>query len=169
MKEFNVSVWTIMLYLAVASCASKPEKQAELKAVAPPEINELPAVILIEPSGKQFSTRSLSGNTILIFFGASCDHCQREATQIRKNLKSFERYTLYFISMDPFPVINKFAQDYGINNQPNIRFMRADGASVSNSLGYLQTPTILIYASSRKLIKRFDGETKVEEILKVLL
>jgi cytochrome oxidase Cu insertion factor (SCO1/SenC/PrrC family) len=168
MNKLVVPVWTVMLYLAVIGCASKPEKRAESKVVVPPEINDLPAVILIEPNGKQFSTQSLSGNTILIFFGASCDHCQREATQIHNNLKSFERYTLYFISMDPFPVINQFARDYGIDKQPNIRFMRADGASVSNSLGYLQTPTILIYASNRKLIKRFDGETKVEDILKVL-
>jgi len=159
---------TVVLYLVFTGCTSKTEKHTESKAVAPPEINELPLVILIEPTGKQFSTRNLPGNTILIFFGASCEHCQREATQIQKNLKRFERYTLYFISMDPFPVINQFAQEYGMNNRPNIRFMRADGASVSSSLGYLQTPTILIYAANRKLIKRFDGETKVEEILKFL-
>ena len=168
MKRLLVPVCIVMLYLAVMDCASKPGKQAEQKVVATPELNELPAVILIDPNGKQFSTRSLSGNTILIFFGASCEHCQREATQIQKNLKRFEHYTLYFISMDPFPVINQFAQEYGMNNRPNIRFMRADGASVSSSLGYLQTPTILIYAANRKLIKRFDGETKVEEILKFL-
>jgi len=168
MKRFIVPVWGSVLYLAVMGCASKPEKQAEPKFVAPTEINDLPAVILIERSGKQFSARSLSGKTILIFFGASCDHCQREAPQIHKNLNGFEHHALYFISMDAFPVIDKFALDYGVNNQPNIRFVRADGASVANSLGYLQTPTILIYAANRKLIKRFDGETKVEEILKVL-
>ena len=168
MKRHTVPVWPIILYLAVVGCSSKPGNQAEPNVATTPETNELPAVILIERTGKQFSTRSLPGNSILIFFGASCDHCQREATQIHKNLKSFEHYTLYFISMDPFPVIDQFAQDYRINNQPNIRFMRADGASVSNSLGYLQTPTILVYASNRKLIKRFNGETKVEEILKVL-
>lgn len=168
MKRLTVPVLPIMLYLAFMGCASKPGKEAEPKVAATPEVNEFPAVILIERNGKQFSTRSLSGNSILIFFGASCDHCQREAAQIQKNLKRFEYYTLYFISMDPFPVIDQFAKDYGIDNQPNIRFMRADGASVSNSLGYLQTPTILIYSSNRKLIKRFDGETKVEEILKVM-
>jgi cytochrome oxidase Cu insertion factor (SCO1/SenC/PrrC family) len=168
MKRLTAPVCIVMLYLVVMGCASKPEKQAGPKVEATREINELPGVILIDPNGKQFSTRSLSGNTILIFFGASCDHCQREATQIHKNLKSFEHYTLYFISLDPFPVIDKFAQDYGISNRHNIRFMRADGASVSNSLGYLQTPTILVYASDRKLIKRFDGETKIEEIIKVL-
>ena len=167
MKRLNLFM-TVMLSLAFMGCASKPEKQPEAKALAQPEINDLPLVTLIEPNGRQFSTRSLPGNTILIFFGASCDHCQREATQIHKNLKGFERYTLYFISMDPFPVIDKFAQDYNINNQPNIRFMRADGASVSNALGHLQTPTILVYATNRKLIRRFDGETSVEEILKVL-
>jgi peroxiredoxin len=149
-------------------CASRSEKQTEARAITPPERNDLPEVVLIEPNGKQFSARSLPGNTILIFFGASCDHCQREATQIHDNMKRFEQYTLYFISMDPFPVINQFARDYGINNQTNILFVRADGASVSNSLGHLQTPTILIYAADRKLIKRFDGETKMEEIVKVL-
>ena len=166
MKRLNFFV-AVTLSLTLVCCGSKPEKQPEAKVVQP-EINDLPPVTLIEPNGTQFSTRSLPGNTILIFFGANCDHCQREATQIHKNLKAFEHYTLYFISMDPFPVIDKFAQDYNINNQPNIRFMRADGASVSNSLGYLQTPTILVYAANRKLIRRFDGETKVEEILEVL-
>jgi cytochrome oxidase Cu insertion factor (SCO1/SenC/PrrC family) len=167
MKSLNCFL-TVMLYLSVMGCASKPEAQKEAKGATQPELNDLPEVVLIEPSGKQFSARSLPGNTILIFFGASCDHCQREATQIHNNIQRFEHYTLYFISMDPFPVINQFAKDYGIANQPNIRFMRADGASVSNSLGYLQTPTILIYAPNRKLIKRFDGETKMEEIVKVL-
>ena len=159
---------TMMVYLVFAGCTSKPAKQPEAKTLDQAEVNDLPQVTLIEPNGSQFSARSLPGNTMLIFFGASCDHCQREATQIHNNIQRFERYTLYFISMDPFPIIDKFAQDYGLNNQPNIRFMRADGASVSKSLGYLQTPTILIYAADRKLVKRFDGETVVEEILKVL-
>jgi cytochrome oxidase Cu insertion factor (SCO1/SenC/PrrC family) len=167
MKRLNVS-WSLMLYLVLMGCASKPEKEQEVKTLAQPEINDLPSVILIEPNGSQFSTRTLPGNTILIFFGATCDHCQREATQIHDNLKKFDRYTLYFISMDPFPVIDKFAKEYGINDRPNIRFMRADGASVSSSLGYIKTPTILVYAANRKLVKRFDGETKVEEILDVL-
>jgi cytochrome oxidase Cu insertion factor (SCO1/SenC/PrrC family) len=167
MKRLNVSCWSLMMYLVLVGCASKQEKQ-EVRAVTQPEINDLPSVILIERNGSQFSTRTLPGKTILIFFGAGCDHCQREATQIHDNLKRFEGYTLYFISMDPFPVIDKFAKDYGIGDRPNIRFLRADGASVSSSLGYVQTPTILVYAADRKLTKRFDGETKVEEILKVL-
>ncbi len=150
------------------SCAPKQEKRTEIEKTEQPGINDLPPIILIEENGKQFSTRTLPGNTILILFGASCDHCQREATQIHENLKGFEGYTLYFISMDPFPVIHQFAKDYGINDQPNIHFVRADGSSVFHSLGYMQTPTILIYAHDRKLVKRFDGETKVQEILKIL-
>ena len=158
------------LYGVMSSCSVKPEKRADPQKVKPEtaEINELPDIILLDQNGKQYSARSLAGNTLLIFFGATCDHCQREATQIHKNLRAFDRYTLYFIALDPFPLINKFAEDYQINNQPNIHFARADGTTVFNSLGNIQTPTILIYAANRKLIKRFDGETKVEEILKLL-
>lgn len=150
------------------SCSPKQEKHAETQKIDQPEINDLPAIILIEENGTQFSTRTLDGNVILILFGASCDHCQREATQIHENLKEFESYTLYFISMDPFPILHQFAKDYGINDQPNIHFVRADGGSVFHALGYMQTPTILIYDHNRKLLKRFDGETKVQEILKLL-
>jgi cytochrome oxidase Cu insertion factor (SCO1/SenC/PrrC family) len=146
-------------------CSTRQEKT---QSPSPAASNDLPPVTLIEKDGKQFSARTLSGNTILIFFGATCDHCQRQTTQIQKNLKGFEHYTLYFIALDPFPVIDRFARDYGVNNLPNIHFVRADGASVSSSLGYLQTPTIFVYAGNRKLVRRFDGETQVGEILKVL-
>ena len=156
------------LFGLLFSCNPKEAKLAEKQKSAAPETNDLPAIILIDQDGKQFSARTLPGNMILIFFGASCDHCQREAQQIHENLKEFERYTLYFVSMDPFPVLLQFARTYGINDQPNIHFARADGASVFKSLGYMQTPTILIYDHNRKLVKRFDGETKVQEILKLL-
>jgi peroxiredoxin len=155
-KRRNVYGWIVMLLLALADCSPKPAR------------NELPPVTLIGPDGKHFSAQSLPGNTILVFFGAGCDHCQREATEIHDHLKEFEGYTLYFISMDPFPVMDKFAQDFGISNQPNIRFLQADGSTVASALGYIQTPTIIAYDSERKLIKRFDGETKVEAILKAL-
>ena len=169
MKKLIILGLIASLYCVISSC-SKPEKHTDTQTqkIEPAEINDLPAILLMEQDGKQYSTRSLAGNTLLIFFGPECEHCQREAVQIHKNLKGFERYTLYFIALDPFPLITKFAEDYKINNQPNIHFARADGPTVFNSLGQIQTPTILIYAANRKLIKRFDGETKIEEILKLL-
>src|SRR5260221_4188097 len=114
---------TVMAYLVFAGCASKPAKQLEAKAPDQAEVNDLPQVTLIEPNGSQFSARSLPGNTMLIFFGASWHHFQPETTQIHNNIQRFERYTPYFISINPFPTIAQSAHDYGLTNPPNIRFM----------------------------------------------
>lgn len=156
-----------MLFLVV-NCTYKKEQPQERQSSAPPASSELPMVTLVPEKGQPFSARTLSGKTILIFFGATCDHCQREATQIRDHLKDFDTYTVYFVAMDPFPVIYQFAQQYGLAGQPNFRFLRADGASVDRSLGYLKTPTIIVYDEHGKLVKRFDGETPIQEILSVL-
>ncbi len=163
-----ILVGVVALFVTATSCSSKSSKATEQIKEAPREKSDLPNITLIEEDGNQFSSATLSGNTILIFFGADCDHCQREAVQIHKNLKAFESYTLYFISMDPFPVIHKFANAYAISNQPNIRFLRADGRSVFSAMGNMSTPTICIFAGNKRLVKRFDGETKIEEILKLL-
>jgi peroxiredoxin len=128
----------------------------------------LPPVTLIEESGRQFSATTLPENSILIFFSSDCDHCQREATEIEKNLAGFKNYHLFFISMNPFPVMKKFSETYKINNHHNIKFFRADGKTVFDALGSIQTPTICVYDRDKKLVKKFDGETKVDDILKVL-
>jgi peroxiredoxin len=156
-----------MLALLLTACNAPTKKAPETKVIEQPKINDLPGVIVIEESGKQFLAKELPGNSILIFFGATCDHCQREARAIHDHLTGFSAYQLYFISMDSFQVIHDFAKEYGIANQSNIHFLRADGASVSQVLGYLQTPAIFIYKGYR-ITKRFDGETKVDDILKVL-
>ncbi len=166
MKPFVI---VFCITLSVAACNTRSsEKTAESSTVVKPEINELPSVTLIDSINRPLSARSFGGNTILIFFSATCDHCQREATQIQQHLDSFRKYRLVFVAMDPFPVIEKFAKEYGIDGQPNIRFMRADGASVTASLGYIQTPTLLVYDSKRHLVKRFDGETPIDNVLAVL-
>jgi peroxiredoxin len=168
--------------ILVAAC--KPKADHAASAVPPDEkkagdssvqkaaekvpADGLPPITLIEENGGQFSATTLPGNSILIFFSSDCDHCQREATEIEKNLAGFKNYHLFFISMNPFPAMKKFAETYKINNHHNIKFFRADGKTVFDALGSIQTPTICVYNSDKKLVKKFDGETKVDDILNVL-
>jgi cytochrome oxidase Cu insertion factor (SCO1/SenC/PrrC family) len=148
-------------------CGQNPRKE-QPKQEAIVQQNDIPPVTLIREDGAKFSAQELSGNSILIFFGADCDHCQREAAAIRDHLDEFRNYKLYFIGVNPFPVIHDFAKTYGIEGKTNIIFVRADVATVSKVMGYIETPTILIYDEGRRLIKRFDGETEIKQILKVL-
>jgi peroxiredoxin len=163
-------VFAVFLVSAILLSCSTPNKPAEKpdRNHAVHETNDLPDITMMEENGQPFSAASLSGKTVLIFFNADCDHCQRETAEIQKNLDAFKSYTLYFISMDQFSVINRFAEKYKIAHEPNIHLARADGRTVFAAMGPMQTPTICIYTTAKRLAKRFDGETKIGDIIDLL-
>jgi thiol-disulfide isomerase/thioredoxin len=155
------------LILLITGCSPKKEKVSEPVPVKK-TISEYPAVILIKEDGHRFMAADLPAKSIMIFFSPTCDHCQRQAEQIQKNLKGFQGYNLYFISLDTYPLIHQFAKDYKIDSEPNIHFLQADANSVTVSLGYIRTPTILIFNQDRKLVKRFNNITDVNYLFKFL-
>ena len=146
------------------SCSPKQKEVTEQKQ----EVNDLPFMSTQLVDGQTIDMRQLPGNTILILFFADCDHCQREATAIKEKLTSFKKYNLYFLSSNTEEEILRFSKDYKLNDQPNIKFGKVDGAKVFQTFGAIPTPSVYIYSSERKLIKQFNGETNVEEIIKFL-
>lgn len=149
----------------ILSQCNKPEKKIP---VAKNEINELPYLVFSNLDGTAASTRDLPGASILILFNTDCDHCQREATSIREKLSSFKGYTLQFIASDPVEIIQKFARDYQLDNQPNVMFGRAEGVDVYTNFGSIPTPSIYIYSKEKRFVKSFLGETPVDEIISYL-
>lgn len=149
----------------VLSQCNKPEKKVP---VARKEINELPYLTFTNLDGSTATTRDLPGASILILFNADCDHCQREAKSIQEKLNSFKGYTILFIASDPVDIIQKFSRDYQLDNQPNVRFGRAEGVDVYTNFGSIPTPSIYIYSKEKRFIKSFLGETPVDEIISFL-
>ena len=149
----------------ILSQCNKPEKKVP---VARKEINELPYLTFTNLDGSTATTRDLPGASILILFNADCDHCQREAKSIQEKLNSFKGYTLLFIASDPVDIIQKFSRDYQLDNQPNVRFGRAEGVDVYTNFGSIPTPSIYIYSKEKKFVKSFLGETPVDEIISFL-
>lgn len=149
----------------ILSQCNKPEKKV---LVARKEINELPYLTFTNLDGSIATTRDLPGASILILFNADCDHCQREAKSIQEKLNSFKGYTLQFIASDPVDIIQKFSRDYQLDDQPNVRFGRAEGVDVYTNFGSIPTPSIYIYSKEKRFIKSFLGETPVDEIISFL-
>jgi peroxiredoxin len=157
-----VSVFAILFLLYC--CSPKPKETVEQK----PGVNDLPFMSATLLDGETVDLRQLPGNTIIILFFPDCDHCQREATAIQEKLNSFKKYELYFLSSNGDAEILRFSKDYKLNDLPNVKFGRVDGAKVYQTFGAIPTPSVYIYSSERKLIKQFNGETNVEEIIKFL-
>jgi thiol-disulfide isomerase/thioredoxin len=164
----NTRLLLILLpIIFISSGCNKPEKKSQ-SPVGTKEINEFPYLTFTNLDGSPATTRDLPGASVLILFNADCDHCQREAQAIQEKLESFKKYTLQFIASDAPEVIQKFAQDYKLTNQPNIRFGRAEGMDVYTNFGSIPTPSIYIYSNEKRFVKSFLGETPVDEIIAFL-
>lgn len=170
-KKFSI----VLLIVVAMACSRKEvsvpvsESAADTTAQVSAEVkNERPLMTLTLMDGRQLEARNLNERMLLIFFQPDCDHCQREAQQIRKRIDAFSDYQLYFISSHPIEIIKKFAVDYNLVNLPNVHFGYATVESVLNNYGAISAPSIYIYGEDGRLVENFDGEVDVEVIIKYL-
>jgi thiol-disulfide isomerase/thioredoxin len=161
LRMIKKNLFLLLLTFLFTDCTKPEKKEPAVKK----EVNELPHLAFKNLDGSTATTRDLPPATVLILFNTDCDHCQREAKSIYENLDSFKGYTLQFIASDPEQNILQFAREYQLENQPNIRFGRAEGSDVYMNFGSIPTPAIYVYSKERRFIKSFMGETPVEQII----
>ncbi len=141
-----------------------------LKAAPAPAmqtVNDLPMLSITQVDGSTVFLRDVQNKVVLIFFNPDCDHCQREAKLISEQKQIFKNHLVYFISNDEMANIQKFAIDYNLLDG-NFHFARAEGAEVYRAMGPMPSvPAIFIY-DNYKLVKRLEGEVKLEEVMKYL-
>lgn len=161
MKCTSRLFFSMLMVVTFSSCKEKENKQA-VSAV-----NELPKMQITLLDNSQVATDKLTGNVVMILFQADCDHCQREANDIRENLNAFRDYTLYFISADQASAVHEFASDYNLLGQKNIYFAVTTVDDVIKNFGSVPAPSVYIYTHQR-LLKKFNGEVAIERILEVI-
>ncbi|RDV15062.1 hypothetical protein DXT99_10320 [Pontibacter diazotrophicus] len=138
---------------------------ANTAAVVP---NELPMMSLTRLDGSSLMAKNLEGKTVLVLFQPDCDHCQREAVQIRENLEAFDDYTIYFVSDAALPQLNQFAREYELADKNNIHFAQASVNDIIHALGPVEAPSVFVYSEEGRLVSSFIGETPIEEIKSAL-
>jgi peroxiredoxin len=157
----------VLLFLLMVIGCSVKEPKEQTTAGAVEEI-DLPAMTITTTSAEEINVKTLKGRTVLILFQPDCDHCQREAEAIRKNLEAFQQYQLLFISSSPINEITAFAETYKLNNHPQITFGYTTLENVLNNFGPIPAPSVYVYNENGKLVKSFNGETDIDRILNVL-
>ncbi len=158
-------VFGVLLGIFVQCSTPRSEKEPEqIQAL----VNDLPQMTIVSLEGSEINVKELEGKKVLIFFQPDCDHCQREAVEIQENLEAFKNTNLYFITSQTLEEAKNFANTYGLSDQPNITFARTSTESVLKNYGPIATPSIYIYTENNVLIKAFNGEVKIETVLKYI-
>ncbi len=163
MKNFVL----ILLTLVVFTACSQSEKKSETTAVAEKK-NDYPEMVITLFDGKTINAKQLSGKNILIMFQPDCEHCQHEATEIEKTLSSFKDYEMYFVSSAPVDQIREFAVKYKLAGKPHITFGSTPSENILNNFGPIPAPSIYLYNENARLVRSFNGQTDVNEIIKYL-
>jgi peroxiredoxin len=149
------------------SCSKPAPQERENKTPETPSINDLPRMTVTASDLSAVNLRELKGKTMLILFQPDCDHCHREAQEIRKHLDQFNEYSLYFISAGEMPAIEEFGRTYDLLGHSNIKFAATTVENVLSNFGPISAPSIYIYVD-QKLVKKFNGEVGIDLILQAL-
>jgi peroxiredoxin len=164
-------VFQFSLFVCLIACTPKEKSADPVKdepiAVEPVQ-NDRPVMEATLIDGRKINFESLEEKMIIILFQPDCDHCQVEAKNIQKRLSAFEGYQLYFISSHAMDIINRFAKDHKLDNQPNVQFGWTSVNNVLDNFGAIPAPSIYIYNKEGKLVKNFNGQTDLELVINAL-
>lgn len=104
---------------------------------------------------------------LILYFNSECDHCAKQAKWLSEDINAFSDLELTFISFEEMEAIKTFRDKHKFL-QKNITFLQDARLTFSDKFGVETFPSILLYTKKGKLIHKFEGETKVAEILEYL-
>ena len=148
----------IFLILITISCITK---KTTIKAT-----ENIPYFTFTSLDNTRFTQENFdsSRTKFIMYFNSECDHCDKQASWIADDIEMFNNYEMTFISYEEMDAIISFRDKHNFK-QDNITFVQDSRLTFSDKFGVETFPSILFYTKDGKLIKKFEGETKVKEIL----
>lgn len=121
-------------------------------------------------SGMKFTQSDLAktGNIVFIFFDPGCSHCQQETSDLSKNYEKVKDANFYFISMQDPSLMEDFLSTYGskLQGRENVTLLYDRNVEFLPKFNPTQYPAVYIYGSDHKLRDHWNGEKKVDAMIK---
>lgn len=107
--------------------------------------------------------------SVFIAFHPECEHCQYEAKSINEKQKALENTNIVLFTEANDSLTKAFSKTYGLDTLKNVHVLTDSTNELRRLFDIKTLPTIFIYNAQNQLVKRFNGETKIEAILKYTL
>jgi peroxiredoxin len=163
LKSLCISTFAILFTGCAVKKAEEPTEQTDHAGR-----NEKPDLRISIDNGSRVSAKDLPGKLLLILFQPDCDHCQREAEDIKRHISAFADYQLYFISSAPMDEVRRFAEEYKLREHANVHLATTSVTDILNTFGPIQAPSIYLHDEKGTLIQSFNGEVAIDVVLKYL-
>ena len=122
-------------------------------------------------SGISYTKQDIPKNkkTAFILFDPSCGHCQMEAGQLAKNYAKIKDINIYFVSMNDPALMANFLETFGkeLVGKPNVEVLYDKNQDFIQKIHVpKQFPANYVYTAEGKLQSYWDGDKKIEDIIK---
>jgi thiol-disulfide isomerase/thioredoxin len=117
-----------------------------------------------------FNTKDIPGGkpVVLMYFSPDCEHCQHLTEELLKNIDSLKQMQLVMFTSLPFDKLKNFYTYYKLSEYKNITVGRDYEFFFSRHFGSQYVPYLAIYDRRKKLVKVFDGGTKVSTLIQLI-
>ncbi len=139
----------IFLALFITVCA------ISVKAQQPIPGTDMPKALFYKTDGANFSTDLIPKGTksMIILFDATCDHCQKVATNISKRSNELTNVNLYLVTQDEIRSINYFMDNFAkpLKTMKNVMVLQDRDRIFIPLFHPKQYPSLYLYGKDKKL------------------
>jgi peroxiredoxin len=116
---------------------------------------DMPKAVFYKADGKTFATDQIPKGTrsLLMLFDATCEHCQKVATEISKRSTELNNVNFYLISQDEYRSINYFMDHFGkpLKARKNVTVLQDKDRVFIPLFHPKQYPALYLYGKDKKL------------------
>ena len=162
-----------LIALVASLFISLPGRSQEPAAVQLPYMSDktLPSFnLLLLDSTTIFNTKDIPAGkpVVLMYFSPDCEHCQHQTEAILKDMDSLRNVRFVLLTSLPFDKMRNFYAYYKLGDYKNITLGRDYEFFFSRHYGSQYVPYLAIYDRHKKLVKVFDGGTKVSTLIQLV-
>ncbi|MBC8984228.1 redoxin domain-containing protein [Pedobacter sp. N36a] len=134
--------------------------------------SKLPKAVFYKENGTTFSTDQIPGGkkSLIMFFDATCEHCQKVAGNLSKNTKELSNVNFYMISQDVFRSINYFVDTFAkpLKTMKNVTTLQDKDYVFIPLFHPKQYPSLYLYGPDKKLILFSSNEKDLPKFLSLM-
>jgi len=159
----KISVFILSCFVLMTSSCKTPQK-ASIEAA-----KKIPYFTFTTLDNHRFTKDDFDNvrTKLILYFNSECEHCEKQGKWLSEDIDTFDDLELTFISFEEMDAIKGYRDTYKFNRK-NITFLQDTRLTFSDKFGVETFPSILIYTKEGKLVKKFEGETRVKDILPFL-
>jgi peroxiredoxin len=132
----------------------------------------IPKATFYKADGTSFTTDQIpkGKKSLIMFFDATCGHCQTVATNLSKSTKELSGTNLYLVSQDVFRSINYFMDTYAkpLKSMKTVTNLQDKDYVFIPLFHPKQYPSLYLFGADKKLILFTGNEKDVPKLLKLV-